>query len=338
MAEATARAAWGARLCTHWPTVKRLLVGAFLALVIWLIVDRARTIDWPSVLSALRAYPLLVLVCAAALAAASHIIYCSYDLIGRRLTGHALTTMQVLRVAFVSYAFNLNLGSLVGGVAVRYRLYARLGLETGVVTRILGFSLITNWLGYLVLGGAVFLFRPLDLPPDWEMGSAGLRVLGALMLTVAAGYLAVCFVSHRRIWQVRGHAIELPSGQLALLQLGVSVLNWALIASVVWVLLQQRIDAATVLAVLLIAAVAGVIAHVPAGLGVLEAVFIALLLHRIGQGELLAALLGYRAIYYLAPLCVAAPLYFWFETRGGSKPATDPTDPSDRFLKPAHRP
>jgi hypothetical protein len=31
-------------------------------------------------------------------------------------------------VTFISYAFNLNLGSLVGGVAFRYRLYSRLGL------------------------------------------------------------------------------------------------------------------------------------------------------------------------------------------------------------------
>lgn len=318
----------------HWPTIKRVLVGAFFALVIWLIVDRARAIDWPSVLTSLRAYPLAVLAIAAALAAASHAVYCSYDLIGRHLARHALTTTQVLRVAFVSYAFNLNLGSLVGGFAVRYRLYARLGLETGVVTRILGYSLITNWLGYLALGGAVFLLRPLELPPEWELGSGGLRMLGALMLAVAAGYMALCFLSRRRTWHVRGHAVELPSGRVALLQLGLSMLNWALMAGVVYVLLQQRIDPATVLAVLLIAAVAGVIAHVPAGLGVLEGVFIALLSHRIGQGELLAALLGYRAIYYLAPLCVAAPLYFWFEARAGAKPPGDPADPS---LKPGRR-
>lgn len=49
--------------------------------------------------------------------------------------------------------------------------------------------------------------------------------------------------------------------------------------------------------------------HVPAGLGVLEAVFVALLAHRVPQGELLAALLAYRAIY-LAPLAIAAALFF----------------------------
>jgi uncharacterized membrane protein YbhN (UPF0104 family) len=75
------------------------------------------------------------------------------------------------------------------------------------------------------------------------------------------------------------------------------------------VLLQGRIEYATVLSVLLIAAVAGVITHVPAGLGVLEAVFVALLSQRIAPDTLLAALLAYRAIYYLAPLAAAAALF-----------------------------
>lgn len=312
------------RLRAHWPLIRRVGIGTFFALVLWLIVDRARAIEWASVWQSLRAYPPGVLLAAAALAAASHAIYCSYDLIGRHLTGHRLTTLQVLRVGFVSYAFNLNLGSLVGGVALRYRLYARLGLDIGLVTRILGLSLITNWLGYLALGGAVFLWRPLALPPDWEIGSTGLRVLGAAMLAVAVTWLALCGFARQRTWQLRGHAVELPSGRIALLQLLLSMLNWALIASVVWVLLQQRIDPATVLAVLLIAAVAGVIAHVPAGLGVLEGVFLALLSHRAGHAELLAALLCYRALYYLAPLCLAAPLYFWLEARAKAAGTADP--------------
>jgi len=324
-----------ARIRAHWPLIRRVGIAAFFALVLWLIVDRARAIEWGSVWRSLRAYPPGVLLAAAALAAASPAVYCTYDLIGRHLTGHRLTTLQVLRVGFVSYAFNLNLGSLVGGVALRYRLYARLGLDVGLVTRILGLSLITNWLGYLALGGAVFLWRPLALPPDWEIGSSGLRVLGAAMLAVAVTWLVLCGFARQRTWHLRGHAVELPSGRIALLQLALSMLNWALIASVVWVLLRQRVDPATVLAVLLIAAVAGVIAHVPAGLGVLEGVFLALLSHRAGHAELLAALLCCRALYYLAPLCVAAPLYFWLEARAKAAGTADPQRERDASMSNA---
>ena len=82
--------------------------------------------------------------------------------------------------------------------------------------------------------------------------------------------------------------------------------------------------------VLLLAAVAGVITHVPAGLGVLEAVFIALLSHKMPQAAILAALVAYRVIYYLAPLSIATMVYLVMEARakklaaGGAGTAQNP--------------
>ena len=59
-------------------------------------------------------------------------------------------------MAFVCNAFNLNLSSWVGAVALRYRLYSRLGLDIADITRILTFSLVTNWFGYPLLAGILF--------------------------------------------------------------------------------------------------------------------------------------------------------------------------------------
>jgi uncharacterized membrane protein YbhN (UPF0104 family) len=110
---------------------------------------------------------------------------------------------------------------------------------------------------------------------------------------------------------------------MALLQLALSTLNWAIIASVVFTVLQARIDYPTVLAVLLIAAVAGVIIHVPGGLGVLEAVFVTMLSSRLPATQLLAGLLAYRAAYYLLPLAVAAALLAHIEWRTHTRPPKD---------------
>ncbi|CAM5794602.1 lysylphosphatidylglycerol synthase domain-containing protein [Rhizobacter fulvus] len=286
-----------------------MLTITFFVLVLGLVAHQARSVDWTAVRTALLAYPLSTLLAAAALALASFTVYCSYDLIGRHQTKHDLPRWQVAAIGFTSYAFNLNLGSLVGGIAFRYRLYSRHGLATGVITQILALSMLTNWLGYLVVGGLVFALAPLPLPPDWRMGSEGLRVLGAAMLAAAGAYLATCTFATRREWRVRGRDLRLPSARIAVLQLAVSSINWLLIAAVVWTLLQHKIEYPTVLAVLLVAAVAGVITHVPAGLGVLEAVFVALLAHRVPQGELLAALVAYRAVYYLGPLALACGVF-----------------------------
>ena len=103
------------------------------------------------------------------------------------MTGHRLRTGPVMGVTFISYAFNLNLGALVGGIAFRYRLYSRLGLDSNTITRVLGFSMLTNWFGYLVVAGAAFCFWPMSLPPDWKIGDEGLRILGAVLLLARAG-------------------------------------------------------------------------------------------------------------------------------------------------------
>jgi uncharacterized membrane protein YbhN (UPF0104 family) len=283
--------------------------------VFWLRVPRAARLDWGQVLESVRRYEARTLLLAAALAACSHLLYSTYDLIGRRITGHRLPRPRVMTIAAISYAFNLNFGSLIGGVAFRYRLYSRSGLDNPTITAVLGISIKTNWLGYLLLGGAVALWHPLEIPPDWRIGSSALRGLGLVLVLVPFGYLLMAWKSPRRQWTLHGRELTLPGPRFALLQVVLSTVNWSVIACVLFVLFEFRIDYASVLGVLLLAAVAGVITHVPAGLGVLEAVFIALLSPPFGVPELVGILLTYRALYYLAPLVVALVLFATLEAR-----------------------
>lgn len=296
-----------------WPWIKRLLTFAFFALVAYLLYIQARSVNWDEVLASLRQRPKENLLSAASLAAASYALYSCFDLLGRYVTDHGMHLRQVMTINFISYAFNLNLGALVGGLAFRYRLYSQFGLDTGVITRVVVMSMLTNWLGYLLLAGLGFLLAPLHLPPDWKIGSTGLQVLGFALLSLSVAYLLLCAFSRRRAWTIRKYEVSLPSLWLALLQLAMSAANWLLIAATMFTLLEQKIDFATVLGVLLVAAIAGVITHVPAGLGVLEAVFVALLSYLLPASELLAALLAYRAIYYLIPLMIAALVYVVLE-------------------------
>ena len=298
-----------------WPWLKRGATAVFFGLVAWLLISQARHIDWQEVLSSLKTYPLSAAGVAVLLAAASFTLYSCFDLLGRRYTGHTLGTLTVMTVTFVSYVFNLNLGSLVGGVAFRYRLYSRLGLRTGLITRVMTLSMLTNWMGYLLLGGLVFSLMPPALPDSWPISTAHLRLIGIVLVLIAAGYLALCAFSRQREMTIRGHDIVLPSARLAVLQLVMGASNWLIMSGIIFTLFQQRIEFPAVVSVLLLAAVAGVITHVPAGLGVLEAVFVALLSHKMPQPAILAALVAYRVIYYLAPLCVAAVVYLVMETR-----------------------
>ena len=296
-----------------WKRARQLLTVVFFILVPVLLFMLVRNQDWNEVWHALTAYRPTVLLTAVVIAACSFSLFASYDLLGRRYTGHHLPARQVLPLAFVCYAFNLNLSAWVGGVALRYRLYSRLGLETSTITRILGLGLVTNWLGYLLVAGSLFALGFPKLPAGLEIGSTGLRLIGIAMLLVALFYLLACRFSSRREWHVRGHTIRLPSWRLAALQGLMGAGNWALMGLVVYTLLPDKAGYPTVLAILLVSSIAGVITHIPAGLGVLESVFITLLQGQYSQGTLLAALIGYRAVYFLLPLLVALVTYLVLE-------------------------
>lgn len=296
-----------------WPRIRQALWIAFGVGVLALIASRARTIDWNDVGTAVRALPLQTVAFAAVIAVAAYAAYISYDLLARRHTGQRLGAGRTAAIAGVCFAFNLNLGALVGGVALRYRLYGRFGLPAAMITRILGFSLLTNWMGYCALAGLAFTSGLVDLPDDAPISGATLRVFGVVLLLVVASFLAAARWSRRRRWHVRGHTLELPRARMALLQIAASVTHWSLVATVVYVLLQGRVGFVTVLSTLLVSSVAGVITHIPAGLGVLEAVFLSFLEGTHPASQLLAALLAYRAVFYLGPLIVAGFAYLALE-------------------------
>lgn len=301
---------------TSWRTWgKRLMTLLFLVLIPTLLYLLARNLDWNEVRQSLLAYRPGTLVIGLVLAFASYLTFASYDLLGRAYTGHHLPARQVLPVAFVCYAFNLNFTTWVGGVALRYRLYGRLGLDTPTITRILTLGLLTNWVGYMLLAGTVFALGLVELPKTWAVGATGLRLIGVLLLVFALGYLLACAFAKRRTWSLRGHELTLPSLRLALCQVALGASNWALMAALIHWLLPHELFYPSILGILLISCVAGVVAHIPAGLGVLEAVFLALLHGQIGQGSLVAALLGYRTLYYLIPLLLALVVYLVLEKR-----------------------
>ncbi|MGQ4879290.1 lysylphosphatidylglycerol synthase domain-containing protein [Billgrantia sp. LNSP4103-1] len=296
--------------------LKRIITLAFFVLVVVLLFSLVRNVDWPAVAETLTSYSPLTLLGGLALTVASYLAFCSYDLLGKKYTGHELPAKRVLLVAFVCYAFNLNLGAWVGSLAMRYRLYTRLGLDVGTVTRILSISLIANWLGYMILAGIIFSARLLALPSSWELGATGLQIIGFGLLFVSFAYLAACRFSKRRVWHVRGHEIILPPLRLALMQAALGAANWTLMATLIYLLLPEGLFFPSILGILLISSIAGVITHIPAGLGVLEAVFLALLQHQVAPSQILAALIGYRALYFLVPLTAAFLVYLVLERRG----------------------
>jgi glycosyltransferase 2 family protein len=299
-----------------WKLAKKVLTWLFFIAVIVLLVVYARKVNWEDVYNVIVNYNRLAVLSAVALVIVSYLTYGCYDLIGRAYCGHKLAKRQVMLVSFICYAFNLTLSTWVGGVAMRYRLYSRLGLDSATITRIFSLSIATNWLGYILLAGIVFSAGMVPIPGGWFIGETTLRIIGVVLLAVVAVFLWACAFSKRRRWTIRRQTLQLPSLRMALFQFAVSSANWLLMGAIIWLLLARQVDYPIVLGVLLISSIAGVIIHIPAGIGVLEAVFLALLSgQHASHGTIIAALLAYRVLYFILPLLLALVLYLMLESR-----------------------
>lgn len=310
------RGPWRHRWTKAWPYIKKALTLGFLALVAWLLYNHAREVDWAEVGAALSDYSALDITIGLGLAAATYTAYASYDLFGRYYTGHDVSRFKTMVIAFICCAFTLNLGAMIGSLGFRYRLYTKEGVSKGDVARIVGILISTNWLGYIALAGVVFVSGQVMMPESWAISDLGLQILGAGFLTLVLIYFGLCQFSSRRSWEVKGQSFTLPSTRIATAQLMLSSAHWALMAGIMFSFLHEDIGYFPLLGVLLISAIAGIIAHVPGALGVLEAVFIALLGGEVAPATLVAALIAYRAVFYLFPLAVAVLAYLSLELAG----------------------
>jgi uncharacterized membrane protein YbhN (UPF0104 family) len=312
-----------------WLWAKRLMTWSCFILVPVLLYMLMRNLDWQEVTHALRSYKSSTLILGGLIALASYLVFSAYDLLSRRYTGHRLSATKVLPLAFVCYAFNLNLSSWVGGIALRYRLYGKSGLSVATITKILSLGLVTNWLGYLLLGGVVFAMGLPALPDSVKIGTTGLRLIGVAMVAAGVAYLLACGFAKKRTWTIRKQEVTLPSLRLAALQALFGACNWALMGALIFTLLPDKVGYLTILAILLISSIAGVITHIPAGLGVLETIFISLLQGQYSKGTLLAALIAYRALYFLLPLAISCVVYLVLERKTRRSAATDaPAQPA----------
>jgi uncharacterized membrane protein YbhN (UPF0104 family) len=286
--------------------LKRVFWSAFAVLVAWLLWRLIARTDWAAVLASVRTRSAWQLAAIVATALAGHAVYGLLDVVGRSLAGHRLPLWRTWLTATTCYALNLNLGGAVGGVGLRLRLYGTQGVPAARIGRVIAGSILANWVGYALLLASL---------PLWAADNDLARWTGATTATAisvaAAAVVAVAAWGSVRGWSpsLRGHEFPFPAPRPAAAMLLAALGNWLLMAAVLWLCLGDVATYGQALAALLVGAVASAVTHVPGGLGVLDAVLVTMLAGRASEPELVAAVLLYRAAYYLLPLALAGPTY-----------------------------
>lgn len=255
---------------------------------------------------AFKAIPHWRMGMAMALTVLSFIVLTGYDSLAIRYVGQTMPWKKVGFVAFLSYAFSntVGLSFLVSG-SVRYRLYYNWGLSPIDIAKVVFFSALTLWLGIFAVVGSLLLFDTLVLPSSLHLPLSSARPLGVVMLTVVAGYLLFS-AQRRRSLQFRRWVLDIPSLNIALMQVALGALDWCLAGLILYVLLPHAdLHLAYFLGVFLTAQLVGLISHVPGGLGVFDSLILIMFSGEIPEPVVLGSLLAYRFIYYLLPLIVA---------------------------------
>lgn len=231
----------------------------------------------------------------------------SLDLLALRHLGRKVPVRTALLSSFVSTSVsNCVSPALLTGGALRFRLFTALGLSAEDVGVLVLFGAGGFWLGFLALAAGVFLFSAQPLPPSLGLPLLSMRLAGAGFALAVLIYLVAC-TRGPRVLRWRGWEVRLPTLTLAVSQTLVSMVDWLLAAAALWMLAPdlRSVPFAAFLAVYLGAQAVGLASHVPAGLGVFEAIVVRTLAPHAPASEVLGALAAYRAVYYLAPLAVS---------------------------------
>ncbi|WP_439498271.1 lysylphosphatidylglycerol synthase domain-containing protein [Bosea sp. (in: a-proteobacteria)] len=282
--------------------MKPLLAIVVIGLAAFLLYRTLREYSLDELAAQIRSAAIGSVVLALIFAAGSYACLTSFDFLALRYAQKPLPYPRSALASFVALSLGHNLGfAALSSGAIRYRYYSRWGLSAGDVAKVILFCAATVGIGLAVLAAVALVARQ-----DLAMRATGLPQPVVLMLaaTIAlclAGYLAVCVFLRRelRIW---GWSFQLPTPSLAVAQMLVGPLNFALVAAC----LHQSLAAIAsvsypdVASAYVLANIAALVSHVPGGLGVIEAVVTLLL----PGSQIIGGLIIFRFVYFLVPLLI----------------------------------
>src|SRR5690242_11798790 len=197
-----------------WPFLRPLLMIALFAIALRILGTTLAHYRWHDVMAYLASLPPLQVVLAAALTILGYLMMTGYDTLAFRYIRHPLPYRRIALASFIGYAFNNNVGlsGLVGGT-LRYRLYNAWRLSAVEIAKVIAFYTITFWLGFVLLGGSLFIFAPPVIPHTIHLPFNSIRLLGFVLLIPALAYLAWVMARHEPV-RIRQWEFELPEARL----------------------------------------------------------------------------------------------------------------------------
>ena len=285
-----------------------LLLGLLLLLgALWVLRHEFGQHSVREVVAVLRKLPVLHVVLSLLATILGYAALAGQDLLALRELDIPITPGKALLAGFQGFAFanNLPFAVVVGG-AVRARFYSGSRVSPSDTTKLVLFNTATYALGLLAAAGLAFTFEPRAVPGLLRLPIHSTRPIGEAAL-VLLGLIVFWSIRGGPTLRVFKRSFRPTPIRMTLERVGISLLDWILSGAALFVLLPGA-DAyhfAGFLGVFMLGQIAGLIAQVPGGIGVFEAVVVHSLGRTVSVPAVFAALVAYRVVYSLLPLGVA---------------------------------
>ncbi|WP_149540467.1 lysylphosphatidylglycerol synthase domain-containing protein [Siccirubricoccus phaeus] len=287
-----------------------LLVGA-----LYVVQREFSSLSVADIRRAMAAIPARAIWLAGGCTILAYLVLAIYDKLGSVYAGRSVSWTKSFLASFCGYSLAHNLGfAAVSGAAVRYRLYSAWGLTPLEIAKVVGFTSLTFGLGGMALGGLVLVLEPEVVPwfgthlPHWALQALAIPLWGVVLTYVVLSR----FFRHVRIFR---HEIELPRPRMALAQALLATVDVAVTAGIFYILLPEAEGLTFIrfVGIYLAAYAAGILAHVPGGIGVFDGAILLGLQPYLPAPEVIGALFVFRLYYYILPLFIAGALFVGFE-------------------------
>lgn len=298
-----------------------LISVAVIGIACYMLYHKLRNIDAAAVFRAMTETEPKMIMLSALSVAAGYFTLTFYDWFAVRTIGRRDVPYRINALAaFTSYSIGHNVGaSVFTGGAVRYRIYSAWDLSAVDVAKIVFLAGLTFWLGNLAVLGMGIAYHPeaasaINQVPPWMN-----RILAYVILAGLLGYVVWVWMKPRSVG--RGPwSVVLPGGPLTLLQIAIGIVDLSFCALAMYMLVPAEPDVGfVVVAVVFVSAtLLGFASHSPGGLGVFDAAML-IGLEMMDQEKLLAGMLLFRVLYYLAPFFISVMLLTLRELIVGSR-------------------
>lgn len=271
-------------------------------IMLFFIWHELKNYSLSSIKSALAGISFYKLILALFLVILNYLILTGYELLAFNITNIKLEKRKIMFTSFISYAFTNFIGlSGLSSAGIRINLYSLWNINYKSILNIIKNIYIGFLIGVLLIGGMSQIIYPNDLT------RFNFILESTFYIGVAAVIMGIFFIFY-----------FLKKKQLKPLDIFIQFLlglcDWILVSNILYLFLpESNINFGIFLSIFMCAQILGVLSTIPGGLGVFDIVFVKLLNNYYPSDVVVAILIVYRVLYYLAPFVIAFVSFVFYK-------------------------